>query len=109
MNTITMTRGDTRTLTLTLTDAEAMPYDLTGAAVRMTVGSLFDKALGDGIVVADPDSGIAVITINPDDTEDARARISYPYDVEVTVADGTVITPILGRFVVRADVTTEDD
>jgi hypothetical protein len=65
MNTITMTRGDTRTLTLTLTDAEAMPYDLTGAAVRMTVGSLFDKALGDGIVVADPDSGIAVITINP--------------------------------------------
>lgn len=109
MNTITMTRGDTRTLTLTLTDSDGDPYDLTGATVRMSVGSLFDKGPSDGIVVSAPLTGVAVITVNPDDTEGASARRSYPYDVEVTFADGTVITPILGRFVVRADVTTEDD
>lgn len=108
MNKITMTRGDTRTLTLTLTDADADPYDLTGAAVRFTVGDLFDKALGDGIAVAAPATGVAVITIDPDDTETADARRSYPYDIEVTFADGTVVTPILGRFVIRPDVTTPD-
>ena len=106
MNTITMTRGDTRTLTLTLTDAEAAPYDLTGASLRFTVGDLFDKSIGDGIVVADPDSGVAVITINPADTEDTSdRRHSHPYDLQVTFVDGTVITPILGRFVLRPDVT----
>ena len=64
------------------------------------------RTTGDGIVVADPDSGVAVITINPADTEDASDwRRSYPYDIQVTFLDGTVITPILGRFVLRPDVT----
>lgn len=108
MNKITMTRGDTRTLTLTLTDAAGDPYDLTGATVRMTVGDLFDKAIGDGIAVASPATGVAVITVNPDDTENANGRRSYPYDVEVTFVDGTVVTPILGRFVLRPDVSTPD-
>jgi len=109
MNTITMTRGDTRTLTLTLTDADGDPYDLTGAAVRFTVEGIVDKSLGDGIAVASPATGVAVITINPADTENANGRHSYPYDVEVTFADGTVITPILGRFVLRPDVSTPTD
>ena len=101
-----MTRGDTRTLTLTLTNAEGTPYDLTGATVRFTVGDLLEKVTGDGIVVADPDSGVAVITVNPADTEDASDwRHDYPYDVQVIFGDGTVITPILGRFVLRPDVT----
>ena len=105
-NDLVMTRGDTRTLTLTLTDSDAVPFDLTGATLRFTVGDLLEKATGDGIVVADPDSGVAVITINPADTEDASDwRRSYPYDIQVTFLDGTVITPILGRFVLRPDVT----
>jgi len=108
MNKITMTRGDTRTLTLTLTDAEGDPYNLTGATLRFTVGDLFEKALGDGIAVASPATGVAVITIDPDDTENANGRHSYPYDIEVTFVDGTVVTPILGRFVLRPDVSTPD-
>ena len=105
---ITMTRGDTRTLTLTLTDAVGDPYDLTGAAVTLTVGDLFAKTVGDGIVVTTPATGVATITVAPADTETAGNRRSYPYDVEVIFADGTVITPVLGRFVIRPDVTQPD-
>lgn len=104
-NQITMTRGDTRTFTVTMSDNAGDPYDLTDAEVAFTVDDLFDKSVGDGIAVADPESGVAVITVTSADTEDASDyRRAYRYDVQVTLSDGSVKTPIRGLFVLTPDV-----
>ena len=107
-NQLVMTRGDTRTFTVTMTDSAGDPYDLTDADVAFTVGDLFDKSVGDGIAVDDPESGVAVITVGPTDTESASdTRRAYHYDVQVTLSDGSVKTPLRGLFVVTPDVTTD--
>ena len=106
---LTMTRGDTRTFTVTVTNDAGAPLDLTSASLDFTVCDLFDKSLGDGIAVDTPATGVAVITVDPADTEDSGdRRRSYPYDLQVTLADGSIKTPLSGRFVVIPDVTTED-
>lgn len=106
-NQIVHVRGDSGTFEVTLTDSAGDPLDLTGASVDFTVGDLIEKSLGDGVAVATPVSGVAVITLDPEDTEDASDyRRAYRYDVQVTLADGTVRTPIRGLFVLVPDVTT---
>ena len=103
---LTMMRGDSRTFTVTMTDSAGDPYDLTDAVVQFTVDNLFEKTVGAGIVVSDPETGVAVVTVDPDDTEGAGRR-AYRYDVQVTLSDGTVRTPLRGLFVVVPDVTTD--
>lgn len=104
---ITAIRGDTVALSVTVTDSAGLAYDLTGAAVVMTVGDLFSKSVGDGITVAAPATGVASIAVDPADTQDAPdQRVAYPYDVQITLADGSVKTPIRGQFIVLPDVTT---
>ena len=105
---ITMIRGDTRVFTVTMTNDAGAPLDLTDAEIAFTVDDLFDKSLGDGIAVADPETGIATITIDPADTSSSDARRAYSYDVQVTLEDGSVKTPLRGQFVVTPDVTTPD-
>lgn len=104
---IVVTRGDSREFNVTFTDSAGDPYDLTDAGITFTVGNLITKTLGDGIAVSDPQTGVATITLEPEDTEGASdSRTSYPYDVEIVLADGRVKTPIRGRFIVVPDVTT---
>lgn len=104
MRDLTVTRGDSQVLELALT---GLPEDgLTDAEVTFTVGHLLTKSVGDGIAVDDPLTGEAVITIDAGDTSAAPAhRTTYPYDVQVTLPDGTVKTPIRGLFIVLPDVT----
>jgi hypothetical protein len=98
---LSMIRGDSVTLIATLTD------DLTGADLTFTVGDLFQKSLGAGITVADPLDGVAVIAVDPDDTDGApNTRYAYRYDLQVTYADASVKTPLRGLFIVIPDVTT---
>ena len=106
---ITMTRGDTRIFTVTMTDDAGDPYDLTSADVAFTVGGLFEKGVGDGITIADPETGVAVVTVDPADTNGAPdVRRAYRYDVQVTLSSGAVKTPLRGLFVVVPDVTIPD-
>lgn len=105
---LTMTRGDSREFSVTVSDAAGDPYDLTDATISFTVDDLFDaKTVGAGITVTAPETGVAVITIDPADTEDAPdRRTAYDYDVQIILADGRVKTPLRGLFIVLPDVTT---
>jgi hypothetical protein len=105
---ITVIRGDSVTLVVTVTDAAGLAYDLTGAAVAFTVGTIgIEKTVGAGITVSTPATGVASIAVGPTDTEDAPdQRTAYPYDVQITLADGSAKTPIRGLFIVLPDVTT---
>lgn len=104
---ITVTAGDDRDLTLTLTDIDGDPIDLTGASVWFTVEHLFQKTIGDGIVVSAPLTGVATISVSAADTSGVSARTTYRYDVQVRTALGKTKTPIMGTFIIRPDVTED--
>jgi hypothetical protein len=104
---LSVIRGDSVTLTATLVDSLGAAYDLTGADLTFTVDGLFEKSLGAGITVADPLDGVAEIAVDPDDTDGApNTRYAYRYDLQVTLADASVKTPLRGLFIVVPDVTT---
>ncbi|HZD67751.1 MAG TPA: hypothetical protein VFA45_02165 [Actinomycetes bacterium] len=105
MNRIVMVRGDSKTIGLDLIDSNGDPIDLTGADVVFTVGDIIQKTLSDGIVIDEPSYGSVTISIDPSDTEGLTARRVWPYDIQVTLADGTVKTPVRGDYVLLPDVT----
>lgn len=99
----TVIRGDTPTLTLDLVLADATVPDLSGATITFTVDDLFSRSVTD----ADLSSGEASVTLTVADTEDCPDhRTAYRYDVQVTEADGTVLTPQRGLLIVVPDVDT---
>lgn len=105
---IVITRGDTKFIERTLLEG-GLPMTLTGTTITFTVERLFTKTIDAGIELVPPDSGTEpgeiVITVDPEDTQDAPDyRAVYRYDVQVDDG-GVVTTPLLGDFIVIPDVT----
>lgn len=117
MTRLSITRGDTRVYSITLTDADSEPLDLTGVSVTFTAkrsqldsdeDAIISKAVGSGIAVDDPETGIAVLTLDPEDTEDLPARtLRLFYDVQVVDAAGVVVTPLMDVLEIQPDVTQD--
>jgi hypothetical protein len=112
MSLLQMLRGDTETFTLTLTDVDGAPLDLSQATITFTVKRNFGDATPfivkddlDGIDIGGSgDVGVATITIEPEDTADLTHTERFVWDIEVD--DGlTTTTPLMGRMVVAMDVT----
>lgn len=102
MITLTMPRGDSRTLRVTIVDSEGAAVDLTNydivstARNRAARTTLFTKSSADASEIdkTDPTNGICEIYIVPADTLDASIR-SHLLDVEIThTSSGKVYTPI---------------
>lgn len=99
-------QNDTLNKSITITDDNDDPIDLSAAAVKMEVrqsaGStvLFTLEVGDGITISGADDNVIVISkivdIDPG---------SYLYDLEATYSGGDVQTFIKGSFTVIADIT----
>jgi hypothetical protein len=113
MTALSMYRGDDREFTLTLTE-DGAPMDLTGATLRFTakhsagdadVDAVVAKETGAGIVIdADPETGIAVVTVDAADTTSLGGFTRLVYDVEVT-RGGSTRTVLAGRLDVLVDVS----
>lgn len=100
--------------------AQSQPYDLTGATVYVTfkvntgaadtADGVFqyhwiDGGSSDGITVADPTTGRAVLTIPSSESDDYLTTQVYSYDVQVSDATGETYTPDSGTLRVTVDVT----
>lgn len=98
---ITLTRGDSAELTLTLTDGSGETYDFSADTVRFGVKrSPLDT--GEPVLVKTVENG--KITFEPNDTA-AMEFGDYRYDVEVVTEAGAVYTPIAAaRFTVGYNV-----
>jgi hypothetical protein len=107
---ITMYRGDSYPITLTLTDkATAAAIDLTGCTLLMTVDEtenptddstmLFEV---EGALDADPETGKATFTPLAADTATVG---NYFYDIQLTDADGNIRTVVKSTFVISQDIT----
>ena len=95
MNRLAMIRGDTRDITVTLTDAAEAPIDLDDIAdITFTAmlchddsadtGTTIVKTLGDGIVKNDPpEAGVCTITIDPADTSEFRYGYRLTWNIRV--------------------------
>ena len=102
---LTMTRGDTVTLTCTLTDAEFADGDEVRWTAKRSIEDLDSAAVisrsGDQVTV---DGATATVTINPADTVDLDPVV-LRWDWQVTTATGDVYTLDAGTLTVRPDVT----
>jgi hypothetical protein len=116
MSVLDVKRGDTATFTIALTDSAGAPLDLTGLIMTFTAkyhlmdpddDAVITKSDIDGIVVDyDPTTGIAVLTIDPEDTATLppiRTRLFW--DLQVDNGAGDVRTPLTGTLNINADVT----
>lgn len=107
-----VTRGDTATFTIKVKRGKAKE-PLTGATLFFTVkedaddldvDALIVKETGSGISHTDVANGIALLSIDPEDTEDI-APGTYHWDSQIVTASGEVFTINSGDFEIKADIT----
>lgn len=103
---LSMTRGDSETITVICT---AAPFD-TGDVLTMTVredngDDGYGNIVLQKVIGAFEADGTAIINIAPGDTADLEFT-DYIYDIQVTRADGTVTTIIKpAAFTITEEVT----
>lgn len=116
---IELRRGNTGVYTLIMTDSSTSPttyVDLTGATVYFTVKADKDDLDASAVIQkivtthSDPTNGETTITIDSADTTGISMptdsdTVDYYYDIQVTLASGTVYTPYYGTFTLLKDTT----
>jgi len=110
MSDLTVTRGDDRTFTTTVTDESGSIVDLTGVtAAAWTLkrdmaddDPIIARTLGDGITIAAPVTGEVKTALTAAQTGTLTG--DYVWDLEI-VAGGKTYTPDRGRLYVTGDVT----
>lgn len=108
-----LTRGDSKTFTLTFKNSAGEPYCLKNWVVFFTLKTNICLADSEAslqkIVTTFADttsgtSGVAVIELLPVDTANLEAR-EYDFDIAVTTAAGKSYTLIKGKLDLQYDVT----
>lgn len=104
--TITMTRGDTAVIDLTLTDVLGNEYDpLTTDVIRLAAKENYtdSEVLIYRTAVVNQDTNDISITIEPSDTKFLDFG-TYVYDLQLTKATGVVDTFMSGELVLTEEV-----
>ncbi len=97
--------GEIRSIVVTVTNNnDRAVEDLTSASVSWKVKSgsttVISKSVGSGIALAsDPTTGVFTISLQAADTSSLSGV--YAHEARVTLADGTIATVSVGRFIVR--------
>lgn len=106
-------RGDTIQLLVPVT-RNGSPVDITDAQFYFTakrsktdadVNAIIQKSSGDGISILDASGGMAVIVIQPEDTDFLDDEPRLYCDVQMVEADGTTTTIARGRLTLLYDIT----
>jgi hypothetical protein len=108
--TLEMIRGDSKTflfaLDIDLTDALGVWMTAKSARADADPG-VFQKSVGAGVTVIDDATGTISVEVDPEDTDSLDAITNRLYfDVQVQDVDSKVSTPVIGRLIVRPDITT---
>lgn len=102
---ISLYQGDSTNITLTFTDVNDAPIDLTGKAFKMQVSRVHTSkvlknfAIGTGLTIGG--AGNNILTVNPlNDLE----RGDYVFDIQFTES-GIVTTWFYGNIAIKQEVT----
>lgn len=108
-------RGDTVRLPVVVTrPAGGAVVDLSGCSLRFTAkrkrkdadaDALLVKTIGSGILISDAPAGLAVILIDPADTNAYTKQIALQCDLQLVEPDDTITTVADGTLTVTLDVT----
>ena len=110
---IIIDQGATWNLAVQWLDSSGTAVDLTGFDVRSQVRTAYadqggvvlaDLTIGDGVTVTDPAEGKFVLTIDATTSESIRTG-SYVWDVEAQSGPGEVTRLLMGKALVRGEVT----
>lgn len=103
-NDITLTRGDTLFLQLSLTK-DGEPYTPEeGSSIRFAMKSSYDDPDEDVVLLKDVPMDTLLLEFEPDDTKPLPLRSKYVYDIQLTDEYGHVETFISGKFKVDNEV-----
>ena len=101
--------GDTFTRTLTWTDADGDPVDLTDASVEFSLASRYADPIiyqyedTDEASITDEAGGVITLALSPEQTRELAGR-AWRYEVTVTLADESRITLLDGTLAVSPEV-----
>jgi hypothetical protein len=107
---LTLTRGDSRTYTLTFKDADQVAYNITGWVIYFTLKTnenVADASASLRKIVTShtsPTTGVTAVALIPTDTDSLTAR-EYYYDIQVKTNDNKIYTVMKGKFILEGDVT----
>lgn len=110
-----LVRGRTARYQVSITDDSGAAVDLTGASVFFTVrktltsspddsDALLQAIIGDGISVTSAPGGTVQIVIAQAKTRNLVPG-AYCFDLTVITAGGDTITPAMGQFIIKGEVT----
>lgn len=113
-NRIGFMRGDTAVFSFAVTVDGAIA-DLTGAAIFLTIkakysdadsAKILQKTIGAGITVISAALGTFSVKFDPPDTNTLSVITTYVWDVQLKLADNSIITPdgLSGIFALSPDV-----
>ena len=110
VNEITIVRGDTPSIQVTVTDEDGDIFDLTNYTARLTVKENRQHKDADAIIgpitgtITTPSNGIIVFNLSTSVTDKAAGK--YSYDVQINDSTTDVQTVILpADFTILQDVT----
>jgi thiamine pyrophosphokinase len=104
---ITMTRGDSESITVSCKNAEGVAIPLvSGDKIYLTVKeNMFTPIKKFQKIVTTFTGGNAVINIVPDDTKNLSYG-TYKYDIQLTKANGNITTIVpASNFIIEGEVT----
>lgn len=107
-------RGDTIRFLVTVT-RNGSPVNLAGASMWFTAklnpsdddddATTIQKTIGNGIAVTSEAGGLAVVTLEDEDTDGLNAATDYYCDVKLLEASGIRTTIATGRMPIQLNVT----
>lgn len=105
-----ITRGDTKSYTITVKNEAGVSLIEPGTKLWFTVKRGYNDADADALIaLAYPvSSSLADYTITLDSTKTKLDLGSYYYDIQFMKTTGEIFTPLKGKFQVTYDVTKAD-
>lgn len=97
-----MTAGDSKTLVITVRNADGDAVNITGATIKWQAArsygktSVISKTTSSGISITDGTNGVFAVTLSPSDT-DSLSGI-YHHEAELTATDTTKSTVLVGTM-----------
>lgn len=106
-NNFVMVAGDTKTLVVTVTDANGSPVNLSGCTIAWRASRSFRKTAqitktttgSGGVAITDGPNGVFTVALEPEDTEDLHGDLLH--EAQVTDAQGTISTVLQGTMKVN--------
>lgn len=104
-NRITITKGDTLSLEIELTEADGSAYQyVEGDMLRFAISEAYEGDINYHLIYEDSFAADHMnFVMSANETENLRYK-TYNYDIELTRSDGTVDTVISSQLVVTGEV-----